>query len=482
MKLQSILGKLLFLLLPFALNAQVSVSLDRTSAYKDDLVQFIIEVNGNDIIFPNINTIGTQAVIGTSTSSQLRVINGAINRSKTVSYSFKANQSMKIPSFKVELAGVIEYTDELFLQVLKPNASKIGDTFQLQLFLSKKTAYLGESIIANLQFKYKIGTSIVDANLAEFAPKHFYIKTLQNQDTNPKQENGYMVYNNNFLIFPQQAGILNIESQIINVAKRQAKTNFIVWEKIFSKVHTIEVLPLAQGIDIQGEYVIEASVDKQSTKANEPVKLPLKIMGTGNIDDIDEINIDSSDTVNFSTKPTITNYMKNNNYGGEFTQKFSFIGEKDFIIPYVSFKYFDIKTKKIKELTTQEFSIKVKKNSKTNQNIQTNNKVKVVEKIKIVVEKEDAYIKYVLALVSFLLGAALVYFLTRKKKVLREDTPIIKKIKTAKTDKELYNILLAFGENNEIAKIISRLEDNIYNNKQNKINKKEIIEILSQKM
>jgi len=51
-------------------------------------------------------------------------------------------------------------------------------------------------------------------------------------------------------------------------------------------------------------------------------------------------------------------------------------------------------------------------------------------------------------------------------------------IKKAKDDKALFEVLLPFGnENKKILKVLKLLEENIYKNAKNKINKKEIIEI-----
>jgi hypothetical protein len=50
-------------------------------------------------------------------------------------------------------------------------------------------------------------------------------------------------------------------------------------------------------------------------------------------------------------------------------------------------------------------------------------------------------------------------------------------IKKAKTDKELYDLLLPYSQKIELKTFIKQLEENLYFNKINKIDKKELLEI-----
>ncbi len=477
----SILGKILILgvFLLGVLEAKVTASLDKIAVYKGDRVTLILKATGEDINFPDITNIAGFRIEGTSSARQMYIVNSQVTKSETLKYSFHPTKSITIPSYSVEVNGKIENTTPLTLKVVKPQASKIGDDFIFSLKLSKYEAYAGEAVTARFKFSYKVGTNPLDVNLEKFAPKHFWIKELSNPK--PKEENGYIAQTINYLIFPQMAGEQIVENQIVNVATRDRRTNFIRWEKILSNQVKIKVLPLPQNIEVQGEYSIKTSIDKSELKVNEPVNLTLTIKGFGNIDDIEPFKLVLDDEVVYASKPEIKNFIKNGKYGGEFTQKISIIADKDFTIPSISFKYFDIKTKKIKEIKTKPYTIKVKSKKKIAPQIQTNSAVKTIQlPPKIIIQKENSEIKFIYALIGFTIGAFLVYILTKKSVIRKDDTPIQKKIKKAKDDKTLYTILLPHCQDKNLKDIIKDIEENIYNNKENKIDKKAIIELFEE--
>jgi len=256
----------------------------------------------------------------------------------------------------------------------------------------------------------------------------------------------------------------------------------LIWEKVFSNEQKLEILALPNAINIQGDFEISASIDKTTTKANQPVNLTLVIKGYGNIDDIEEFKLDMDNEVVYSTKPQIQARIQNGKYSGVFTQKHSIIAESDFTIPQISFKYFDINTKTVKTIKTKELKVKVKGVVKELPSIQTANQKQEVKTIqlppKIIIQKEDSYIKYLFALLGIILGLLISYILNSRKTKKEVVKPLETKIKKSKNDKQLYAILLPYSNNSSITKILNTLEDNIYNNKNNKINKKDILQII----
>jgi hypothetical protein len=106
-----------------------------------------------------------------------------------------------------------------------------------------------------------------------------------------------------------------------------------------------------------------------------------------------------------------------------------------------------------------------------------------IETQKVIVKTVDSNIKYLYGLVGLILGGAIVYLLlTRNIKKEKIEKPISKKIKQAKSDKELYDILLPYSQNKDITTYIKILEENIYNQGEIKIDKKELIEIFEESL
>jgi hypothetical protein len=68
----------------------------------------------------------------------------------------------------------------------------------------------------------------------------------------------------------------------------------------------------------------------------------------------------------------------------------------------------------------------------------------------------------------------------KKPKYQEDDIPLIKRIKKAKEDKQLYDILLPYIQDENIKTYIVQLEKNIYGKEVNKIDKKALVEYLKE--
>ena len=479
----SSLGKILFFIfIPIMIFANVTANVDKIAVIKGDSATYTITASGDDIEFPKLSNIEGHPVIGTSTSTSISIINGNMQKVKKVSYTFTPKYTFTIPNYSIIVDGKEQQTEPIKIVVKQPTASTPNDDVQLILKVDKNEAYVGEAIKTTILFKYKVGLNIIDINLEDFKINHFWIKSLE--QSKPYEENGFVVIKQDYLLFPQLAGDYTIDKQLINVATREYRTNLTRWQKVFSKELKLKIKPLPQNLSIQGDYTISASVDKLQTKANEPVNLTITIKGSGNIDDIEEFKLDMQNEVVYSTKPTINTFIKDGKYSGTFTQKISIIADKDFTIPSIEFKYFDIKNKKVKTIKTKSFDIKVKGSSKaiapsiqTNQNINTNT-VQVAPKIVYKYKESNPYLKYIFASIGFVLGVIATYLLLNKKTKKQDTRELSIRIKKAKNDKDLYNILLPYSHNIKIVDIIKKLEENIYNKGSNKINKDDLYDIV----
>lgn len=480
MKTISILGKILFLLIcPIILFANVTASIDKIAVLRGDVVTYTITATGEDINLPELTNINGNKVLGTSNSTSMQIIHGKVSKTKSISYTFKPESTFTIPSYKVKIDGIDNPTQPLKVKVVEPTSSKVGDDLQLELNLSEDKAYVGQPITATIIFKYKVGLPLLRVELDEFRLKYFDIKPIGN---NTKYEkDGYINLSQKFILTPKIAGDFTIPKQIINVAQREYRTNLTRWKKIFSNNQKINILPLPNGIDIQGSYTIEATIDKNITKINKPINLTITIQGIGNIDDIDEFKLNLDNQIVYSSRPIIKTSLQNNIYQGTFKQKISIVADENYTIPSISFKYFDTKQKTIKILSTKPFKIEVRGKKTTNSNIQTNNttNIKTIQlPPKIIYKTKNPYIKYIYALIGLIIGILISYFIFRPKSIDKVLKPLQIRVKKAKNDKELYNILLPYSFNNKVVTIIKQLENNIYNNSNNKVNKKEILNII----
>lgn len=329
----------------------------------------------------------------------------------------------------------------------------MASNFSLHLKLSKNRVYVTQPVVATLTFQAKNPRRILEKNINDFMQQNFWVKDLNSSGTYLK--NGLTCKDYRYLIFPERAGITLINKQSIKIATRQAKTNFIIWNKVLSNSALLDVMPLPIGVALQGDYHMTVDVDKRQVKAGQAINLTIKIYGTGNIDNIKSFHLNLPYATVYKLSPKRVSFYKHSIYGGTFVQKFTIIADKDFTIPSWTLRYFNPITGVIKSITTKQINIKVQ-----------------------TVFKEPWFIKYIFALVGLLLGL----FLSKGAKIFKNRdkrmSPLYQRIKASKSDKELYEILLAYTQDAQIESVVKQLETNIYFKGKHRINKKKIAKYL----
>ncbi len=347
------------------------------------------------------------------------------------------------------------------------NLGRVAFVFLLPLFLyaevkfevklSKDKIYINETIKADLVLSVSNDEKIDQTYFEEFETSDFWIKRLE--DIKPIKGEENTIYRYQFLLEPKVVGSINLDKQFVEISSKKLRANFKRWHKIYSKERLIEVYPLYEDLAIQGKYTIELKADKTKIKANEPINITLKIKGKGNIDDIKKFDLGFKDKIVYSDLPNISSKFEMNSYWGEFIQKFSIIADKSFSIPSIKFKYLNIDTNSMEIIFTKPIFIEVQELVKD-----TN---------------DPKYLKYIFAIFGVFIGVILVYIVNFiRKKQSKKQHPLEIQIKKAKSDKELYNLLLTISRDIDLDDLMKKLEENIYNGAKNKIDKKEILKCL----
>ena len=481
-------------------SADVKVSVNSSTIYKDDVVNFTITADGKDIEFPKLTTIGGQLVTGSAKSQSVTIINGDTTRSISATYNFVASKSFIIPQYIVKVDGVEYKTKELPVKVLEPKASEDGAEFVLDIALDKKVAYVGEPITLSLSFKAKKNAHAKKIELDEPKLENFWVKKIEKVENST--EDDYNVQTIHYKLFPQKSGEYTIPALKALIGKiatqRQQRDMFfdpffssmgrLEWQKVYSNGIKLEVKPLPNGLELFGNYQIQATVDSQKIEANKPVNLTISIKGEGNIDDVKKFNL-NIDTVNiYADEPTISTQETHGIYQGEFTQKIALVGDRNFTIPPLELEYFDKATRSVKKVSTKAIDIEVTGTDKiatpkassievnpTTQTIQAPQKVET----KVIIKKEDAYLKYLFLAIGFILGIALMSLINYlKNRTNKSEMDIVKSIRKAKDDKALFTTLLPYAKESQvISNALDKLEENLYKNGTHKIDKEELMEV-----
>ncbi len=484
------LGKLFFILISTQIIfAEVLTKVEPQAVYKGDATNFVIMAEGDNIEFPTISEINGVPVEGTSRSESISIVNMHQTRSISQSYRFRPTKSMTIAPLSFKIDGKVVKTQAVKVEVVKPTASKNGEPFVVEIGADKTTAYVGEPIDISVKLKYKMNAGVKKVQLGEPKLENFWVKKVDKIDQS--REGDYIVETGHYQFFPQKSGSFElpaIEALIGQVDRRQQRGAFndpffggslfgqqLRWRKIYSNALKLTVNALPNGVELYGDFHINATVDKQKVIANKPVNLSISVEGEGNIDDVKKFELNLPNAIVYADEPKVTSHQKHN----IFSQKIALIGDQNFTIPALSLKFFDKTTQKVKTISTKPIEIEVtggKKGLMSPAKIEMSpsNKVAITPSKKeekassptsqTVVVQEQSYVKYLFLLLGFLLGLGAMYgFLTLKNKEQKQERDIVKAIHKAKDDRALFELLLPHSKSSKVvADALNLLEENLY--------------------
>lgn len=231
----------------------------------------------------------------------------------------------------------------------------------MSINVDKNEFYVGENFILKILFKHKKDAKIVGLSLNKPTFDGFWYKQID--DTKKYEENDFNVIELKFLLTPLKDGILTINPILLQaqIIDESFKSYFSTTKdiNIYSNELNLKIKKLPQDIKLVGDFEIESKIDKEKIKAGEAVSYKLKITGTGNFDDILDIKLPLSDVTIYENKPEIKTYISNDKYEGTYEKVFSIVSNKSFILPSITFEYFDKNEEKVVTKTTKTYEIKV---------------------------------------------------------------------------------------------------------------------------
>ncbi len=481
-----VIGSLL--LISLNLFAFVEATLSSNNITLGERVTLTLSASGQNVIFPELLDIAGFEIESTAKSQNISIINGKQSIKISKSLTFTPTKSLKITPFEIEVNGVKEKTKELNLKIVKSKPTSKNSKFTFEVKVDKKEAYVGEPIKYTILFKRAIKEDVLDIEYSQINFPNFWSKQVGKE--NAYREDSYIVHKLNFILFPQKAGKIKIAPSKLRVATpKRSRDIFGFWVKsphwrtIFSNELSFNIKPIPDNINLVGDFKIEADIDKSSVKENDPINLTLKISGIGNFDALEEFNLNLDGAIVYADKSQKNYKFVGDDYSGNYSKKFALIAEKNFIIPSFTLKYFDLKTKTVKEIKTKEFSISVEAKRKLETKLETlEAKVETETEIETKIEHKELKIisnidKLIYIMFGFFLGIIFILII----KFVKIDFSKFKEVKFSLKDRDLLKLLIPFASKNTQAKeIVLKLEENIYYGKKHKISKKEITKLLNE--
>jgi hypothetical protein len=408
---------LLLLIITLKVNGQAVLTgtVSKSTVALNEQFQLTYSLNGNGRGFQSPDLHDFNILGGPNQSSQVQLTNGSFSQSISFTYILqpKAEGTFKIGFASIEADGKRIQSNGLIVTVVKGNAAaqqgqKNGDqesagVSEKNIFLraevNKSSVYQGESV--TVTFKLYTNVNIVNYTVSKSpALNGFWSQDielpeqLQLSNATVDGVNYKVGVLKKVVLFPQQNGTLYIDPMELEcIARIQVKGRnpFGVFQNdpffndpffgfgsardvkyaFKSNRIAVNVKALPEGAPESfngsvGELSFDASLDKTTTNANEPVSLKIKISGTGNMKLIEPPALEFPADIE-SYDPKINDNLKVNESGvsGSKTIEYLLIPrhEGTYELQPVKFSYFDLAKKQYISRSAGPFHLKVGKGS-----------------------------------------------------------------------------------------------------------------------
>jgi hypothetical protein len=402
---------LLFYNILDAQSGTFTAAVDNNSIAMGEQFEITFTINGSGNNFHPPPFTDFLVLSGPNQSQSMQFINGSMSQSISYSYVLQPRSEGKfiIGSATVESNGKKLQSNTTTIEVTKGTPQpkhkqqtsddaglnkQISDNLFIKVSVDKSSAFQGEQITAT----YKLYTRVNIVNSA--ITKVPALTGFWNQEIDiPKNTQLNEVVNGiqyrvipikKIALFPQRAGILELDPMeaefVVQVQSRKRSND--IFDQFFndpffgnsrnvnfqtkSSPVKINVLPLPkQNIPdgfsgAVGKLSMEAWLDKNETKTNEPVSYKIKISGSGNLKLIETPKIIFPPDIE-SYEPKISDNITSGTSVVSGSRTFEYlliprrVGEQK--IPAFVFSYFDLEKKNYVSQKSHEFSLSISKGS-----------------------------------------------------------------------------------------------------------------------
>ncbi len=468
------LGKKIFILLTFlttTIHAAITAHVEPPVVYGGETATYVLKITGEKVHNPIVTDICGNNIVSASSQTNIEMVNANYKKSYVFSYEFAPQKSCIIAPTNVEIDGKIEKSNEVKVMV-KPASQDKNAAFLLSLKASKSDIFVGEPFILHLELKQSKRLTVVDNRFMKPDFKGFWVKGESRVTTEETPE--YIIRRVDYKLAPQREGNLTIKPAQISIALRANRRdmwNSFKWKNYFSNEVQIHAKSLPNNAKIVGNFTISAEANKQEIASNEAVNVTVTVEGKGNLEDIESFKPYINGVNVFDEKIEI--------HGNTLTQKFAFVSDKDFTIPPFKLAFYNLTTKRVEQIKTEPIYIKVKGSSKTTTplNIKKDETSQsVVKKAQELSATASGAFSYIWLIIAFAVGIIVGVVLMVAKPFQKAKK---EKCFNIKDEKLLLLKLLPYKDSDRDVKIIvDILEENLYRDKKEKIDKKLLKEVL----
>jgi hypothetical protein len=375
-------------------DASLTAEVDRTELSTDDTLNLTLTLQTPDGSSPRLMlpAIDGFRVAGTSMSTQLSSVKGAMRSSTTYAYRLQPTSAgtFRIPTLSLDWNGQTLTTEAIEITVTQgasaapqsasqnaPSSSsnaapadgtvsRVGDhDFFMETSIDKPTPYQGEAV----KHVTRLYSSMMLMGQPDYQPPQYvgFWHTGEPEVTQLQATAGdgttYDVTEITTWLFPTSVGTGTIDPVKITVPGGFFSSDV----EVKSDPLTIEVQPLPDGAPADfngavGQFRLSATPDRISTRLGEPVMLRVELIGSGNWGTLGDPQWPSDKQWRvFNNKTDSQTKVVDEQLAGSrvYEQLFTPLSEGQLTLPAITYSYFDPTTKQYQTLATDALTIDV---------------------------------------------------------------------------------------------------------------------------
>jgi hypothetical protein len=362
----------------------LTVDVDRTSLSTNETLSLTITVATSSVSIkapqPQLPPLDGFNVVGSSTSSQISIINGEVSTQTTYRYVLQPNQTgeLTIEPVTLTIGRQIYQSDPITIQVTEgastpPQAAQdeaeapdklSGQEFYVEADVDNLTPYMGQSVIYTFYFYQSISLY----NQPFYAPPSFtgfWSENQAEQSQYTREINGitYRITELSTILFPTSSGPITIEAGTLTIRGGGLDPDV----KLVAEPIRLDVRPLPDNAPSSfngavGQFSIDAQVDDTEGKVNEPITLIVTISGSGNIHNLpDPAWPEIPGWRSFERQATINTAIESGEVtGSRIYERLLVPGQAgDFTMPAIEFVFFDLQLAEYRTISTQPIPVSI---------------------------------------------------------------------------------------------------------------------------
>lgn len=375
------------------------------------LVYSVNAAGGKDLRVADFEHFDVLAGPFESRSSSVQVINGNVNSSTTISYTYtllpKKEGSYTIPAASIVIEKQRYTSNALTVKVLPADKASQATTKQsaknqgsvdnvltdenifIRAIPTRTRLYEQDFLMVTYKMYTVLDVVRIEPNSVKLPDFKGFLK--QEIDLPKTSQFNYETYNGrNFstvvlyqtLLYPQKNGSMtidkaNFEAVVRIRSKAQVRS---IFDNFFDTYQDVKKKLVAPSIKIEvdklptnkpatfngavGAFSFNSSISSDKVAVNDAITLTFTIAGNGNLKLIPTVALDFP--ADFEVyDPKVNNSFKHTTNGVTGTKTIEYLiiprNEGEFTIPSYTFCFFDLKSKSYKEISSPEYTIQVKK-------------------------------------------------------------------------------------------------------------------------